>query len=385
MKRLFLFIALLSGVLILAACSAANLIPGETQTTPTTSTTPTTANTWQPVSTPSAATHINYFTVDSSNRWFIADYLSGFFMSLDQGKTWTNIGLMNPADWTINVDPANGDLIVGTVGPSGPNATPKPTAAYYRSTDVGVTWTKISAPFTVNQPALSGCVFASNNNMLCGGRWAPYPSSGLWVSTNGGVTTTAGLLAGPIPICITGGSVYTIALNPFDDSLWFGTEQCGAFRSTDNGFHWTEATPADLQIDPVKGIRDGNLVSFTFDNVGNVLFCAQGGIFKSSGSGPFTWTNVKRNGNTASGRVLGKDGAGNLYYTHNPDPLDPHVIFRSTDQGITWQPFDAGIPTTPAVLTHQFFHNPHDGNMYAVIEAASNSRNTPPGQLYVLR
>jgi hypothetical protein len=356
------------------------------------------ANTWTLVpTTPPTAKNINFFTVDAKNRWFIVDFLLGNFMSLDQGATWTNIGSVNPADWTINTNPVNDDLIIGTIGPSGPDATPNPTAAYFKSSNLGATWTKVVTPWTVNQILVYGCAFAANNAMNCGGRWSPFPGTATWWSTDNAVTTHAGIVNTPTDgsgCNNSGGSAYSIWLNPVDHSLWHGSEQCGAYRSADNGITWTQVTPADQTLDPTNNFRCGNLLSFTNDNAGNTFFASQGGLFRSSGTGPFTWASIINNNNTAAGKVLGRDGAGNLYYTHQPDSTDQVIVHRSTAQGIagSWSAYDSGLPASgyPGVAGNtvkQYFYNPHDGRMYIVVQqfgGVNTGNKTPPGQLYVL-
>src|SRR5258708_33545147 len=125
--------------------------------------------------------------------------------------------------------------------------------------------------------APTGCVFAANTNIVCGGYWAPSPSSGAWVSTDGGQTTISATTSPN-----NGGSVFGLGFDPATQDLWLGTEQLGVFRSTDNGLTWTEASPPDLQIDPVHGIRDGNIYTITFDRNVHVLFGPQCGIWQSS-------------------------------------------------------------------------------------------------------
>jgi len=65
---------------------------------------------WQKVSTPSAASQINYVAFNGSNHWFIVDRKQGFYRSTDQGASWTQInsGLTTTLGWTINVNPAKG-------------------------------------------------------------------------------------------------------------------------------------------------------------------------------------------------------------------------------------------------------------------------------------
>jgi hypothetical protein len=341
-------------VLVLAACggggSGMTTVPSAASS----------AGGWQKVNVPSVATQINFVAFNSSDHWFIADRSRGFYRSTDQGATWTQInsGIATTLGWTINVNPANGDLIASTFSGSALNANP---VEFYRSSDEGNSWTLIPYGHLSAVTALTGCIFAANSNVVCGGYWAPFPSSGAWVSTNGGQTTISATTSPN-----NGGSVLALGFNPVTQDLWLGTEQMGAFRSTDNGLTWTEASPPDQQIDSVHGIRDGNIYAITFDRQGNVLFGAQGGIWKSSKTtSGYTWTNVLKNPNTSAGKGLARDANGILYYGHNQDPVDPTVVYRSTDDGKTWSAYDAGIP--PSLQGRHFAVDSADGRLYAVI------------------
>jgi len=315
---------------------------------------------WQKVNVPSAATQVNFVAFNGSDHWFLADRSQGFFRSTDQGANWTpiNSGLATTLGWTINVNPANGDLIASTFSGSSLNAHP---VVFYRSTDEGNSWSLISSGHLSAVPAMTGCVFAANTNIICGGYWASAPSSGAWVSTNDGQTTNSATTSPA-----NGGSIFGLGFNPVAQDLWLGTEQDGIFRSGDNGFTWTRASPPDLQIDAAHGIRDGNVFAITFDRNGNVLFGSQGGIWKSSKTGAgYAWTNVLKNPNTSSGTGLARDANGNLYYGHHQDTNDPVVVYRSTDDGQTWSAFDAGMP--PSLQGRQFAVDPVDRKLYAVI------------------
>ena len=326
---------------------------------------------WAKVNTPSAATQINYFALNSSNHWFIADRTQGFYRSTDQGATWTQInsGLTTTLGWTINSDPASGALIASIYSGTVLNAHP---VIFYRSTNEGNSWTAIPSGQLSAAAAQSGCVFPANSSIVCGGYWAPSPGSGAWVSTNGGQTTINASTAST-----NGGSVYGLGVNPVAQDLWLGTEQNGIFRSADNGLTWTVQSPPATSFDPVNGIRDGNIYGMTFDRNGNVLFGSQGGVWKSSKTGAgYSWTNVLPNRNTAAGKGLGRDANGNLYYGHNHDTSDPTVVYRSTDNGSTWSAYDSGIP--PFLEGHEFIVNPADRKLYAVIEDGT----TNDGWLY---
>lgn len=320
---------------------------------------------WQKVNVPSAATQLTFFAVSSGNHWFVADRAQGFYRSTDQGATWTaiNSGLPTKLGWTINVDPTNGDLIASTFSGSTVGANP---VKFFRSSNEGSTWTAIPSVALSSATALTGCVFPAAN-VVCGGFWAPSSSSGGWVSTNGGQTTTS--FSSPNAM---GSSVYSLAVNPTNGDLWFGTEQMGIFRSADNGFTWKQESPPDTAVDSVHGIRDGNIYGITFDRNGDVLFSSQGGIWKSSPtSGGYSWTNVLPNHNTSDGKSLGRDSAGDLFYSHNSDPSDPSVVRCSTDDGNTWVPCDSGIPQS--LVSQQFLVSPADGRLYAVIRNESGT------------
>ncbi len=325
---------------------------------------------WQKIGVPSGAVEINSFAVNQNNHWFIADRNTGFYRSSDQGGSWTliNGGLSNTYGWSVNVNPATGDLIGSTYAGASGTATVK----FYRSTNEGTSWTAIPSVSLSSAAALTGCAFPANGNIVCGGFWAPTPNSGAWVSTNGGQST-----ASVSNSTNMGASVYSLAVNPVGGDLWLGTEQMGVYRSTDNGNTWSQAAPADTNVDPVNGIRDGNIYGITFDSSGDVLFSSQGGIWKSSKtSSGYNWTNVLANGNTAVGKGMGRDASGDLFYGHNPDPSDSDSVRCSTDGGATWKACDSGIPA--ALSAQDFVISPVDGKLYAVFH--DESRNA--GFLY---
>lgn len=328
---------------------------------------------WQTVSVPSGATQIAFFSVNSSNHWFLADRSKGFFRSTDRGATWTaiNSGLATTLGWTISVNPANGDLIASIFSPSiGNRNTP---VNFYRSTNEGANWTLISTVNFDSATAFTGCAFPSNGNVVCGGFWAANPSSGGWVSTNGGQTAISFGSAAAM-----GSSVFSLEVNPVKGDLWLGTEQTGIFRSTDNGLTWTQASPADQNVDPVNGIRDGNIFGVTFDANGDVLFSSQGGIWKSSSNSTgFSWTKVLANTNTANGQAIGRAASGAMFYGHSVDPTNPSSVECSTDNGNTWSDCGSGMPS--GLIAHHFFVSPTDSKLYAVM----NDETTGASTLYV--
>lgn len=323
---------------------------------------------WVQVSNPPGASAIQFLDFGSNGHWFVADNAGGFYRSTDQGSTWTQInsGIATNYGFSINVDPANGNLIASIYSSGALNAHP---VTFYQSSNEGASWTAISSGQLSSSAALTGCAFASNGDIVCGGFWAPFPSSGAWFSTNGGQSFTAATTTST-----NGDTVYSLALNPVTNDLWMGTEQNGIFRSTDNGATWTAESPADTNVDPTHGIRDGNIYAITFNRNGDVIFGSQGGIWKSSsnGSGGFTWTNVKNNSNTGESQGLARDANGTLYYGHRYDTTDPTPVYCSTDAGSTWQACDSGMPQY--LQAHHFALNPSDRKMYAVTRQESTGQ-----------
>jgi len=335
----------------MAACGGSNSNSSRTQT-------PAGAIGWQRVSTPFSEP--NFIDFGSNGHWFVADRSQGFYRSTDGGSTWSpiNSGIATTFGWTINVAPGSGILFAGIYSSGGPNLHP---VVFYRSADEGNTWTAIPSGPLDASPARTGCAFAPNSTVVCGGYWAAAPASGGWFSSNGGQT-----VAPSMTVTTNGTTVFALALNPVNSDLWMGTEQYGIFRSTDNGATWAAASPPDTQIDAVSGLRDGNAFAITFDRNGNVLFGSQGGIWKSAKTSTgYSWTNVKGNPTTADGSALARDANGTLYYGHRQAASDPTSLYCSADDGNTWNACDSGMPQSRAI--YRLVVNPADGRLYATI------------------
>ena len=206
--------------------------------------------------------------------------------------------------------------------------------------------------------AQSGCAFAPSTHIVCGGY---YGQGIVWVSADNGSHTK---IAETNPVI---GTAYSLGYNPVTHEVWLGTEQKGFFRSVDNGNHFVKVSPNSTSLDP-SGIRNGNAYGVAFDHSGAVFFSTGGGVFKSVSTAPgvYTWKWLLVNKNTSAGKGIGVDAAGNIYWGHNRDILNPIMIYRSTDGGETWSEYDSGIP--PLLEGHGFLQNPFDGKLYAVIE-----------------
>jgi photosystem II stability/assembly factor-like uncharacterized protein len=237
----------------------------------------------------------------------------GVFKSSDGGATWTDLGLKNTRYiGRIWVDPTNPDTVL--VGAQGHFFGESPDRGVYRSTDGGKTWSHTLAlgPWTgvvdlASDPKDPKVIFAA----AWEARQYPWQSyftkvagggSGVYKSTDGGVTWTRlsgggwpeGAL-GRISLAVTdtaaGARVYAVV-----DSGKAG----GLYRSDDGGGHWIRATDEDaissyyanrVTVDP----RDPDVV-YTVGQ--SVRRCVKGGttceIIRGSPGGDdyhFVWIN----------------------------------------------------------------------------------------------
>lgn len=173
-------------------------------------------------------------------------YGDGIYKSTDAGKTWTHLGLSGTRQiGALIVDPNNPDVVlVAALGHAfGPNAE----RGVYRSADGGKTWSRVlyrdentGAVDVTFDPHDSRIVYAALYqvrrqpwNFASGG-----PGSGLYRSTDGGVTWTqlsghglpAGIL-GRIDVSVSGADPHRIY-------AMIEAKEGGLYRSDDAGASW---------------------------------------------------------------------------------------------------------------------------------------------------
>ena len=177
----------------------------------------------------------------------------GMYRSSDAGRSWSHLGLRDGQQIPrIAIDPRNADrLFVAVLGhPYGPNTE----RGIYRSVNGGQSWEQVlykdentGGADVVLSPDDPNTVYA----VLWEARQGPWenaawsgPNSGLFKSTDGGVTWTQ--LAGGLPTTADGLGRLGIGISPSDPKRIYVTatagEKSGIYMSTDAGATWTRTT-----------------------------------------------------------------------------------------------------------------------------------------------
>jgi photosystem II stability/assembly factor-like uncharacterized protein len=335
---------------------------------------------------------------------------NGVARSMDDGKTWTQIGLPKTDAWSIAVD-AKGRLLVGATygdmwftSDSGGNWTHTNVGAdvtlyslvitqsgriiagtsgagMRASNDSGQTWA--TADSLLSNFYIRALTVAANGTIFAGGDFSEgiYRSTdeGLhWEYKSNGIDSNAG--------------IYTLISND-SGFIYAGSYNGGMYRSTDNGESWMQINNG---FAPNEHIR-----ALTIDTKGNIFAGCSGGVFRSTDNGE-SWDSLNSAiSNTtkiiysvfskhANHIFMGVSGSGvytstddgNSWNTYDFYGIDMTAmicdrvgdiilgsvlngIFKSTDHGDDW--FDANNGLTSNNVVYSFVIDSIN-NMYATVE-----------------
>ena len=216
----------------------------------------------------------------------------GVYKSSDGGKTWANIGLKDTRQiGALIVDPTNPDIVlVAAIGHAfGPNSE----RGVFRTSDGGKTWTKVL--YRDDHTGAIDVTFDPNNPKIV--------YAALWQVERQPWTFTSG---GP-------GS--------------------GLFRSTDGGVTWTELKGSGLPAGPLGKI-DVSVSQADSNRIYAMVEAHDGGLYRSDNAGK-SWKLV-----STDGRIRQRAWYFSKTYA---DPKSPDTVYvlntgvlRSTDGGKTW-------------------------------------------------
>ncbi len=309
-------------------------------------------------------TGLIYLDPSNSDQLYFTDTTSGLYRSKDGGASWSRQSRECPSVTGLVIDPANSDhLYAASV--EHPNSACH--AGVYESRDAGRTWKRL----TTDEMVARADRFAGdwwhlaadprNLRALYAGGWA-----GTFKSSDGGQTWTAirgdgcqwlavhpddGAvfcgLGGQVEISydggeswvfsgfrsgLGGGERFPFAFVPGTQTLYAGGSE--VVKSTDGGANWDSlgglsAMRVRLAIDPQDGKR---LFLSHIDSPGRVY---------RSGDGGQTWQ-VALDGLAPGGRVTFDSAQSVVYYPNGS------ALYRSKDNGLTWEEFGSGQPTNGA-------------------------------------
>ena len=260
-------------------------------------------------------------------------YGDGLFRSSDAGATWSKIASAATVGSYISrvrVSPADSNIVF--VGSS---------SGFFRSTDRGASW-NISfgaPPFPCDDIAISTTdpqkVFAARN------------SSGVWRSTNGGVTFLK--LAGGLPTSSVGR--VQIAIAPSNGAVLYASYSntsgalLGIYKSTNGGSTWTKQAAAPNYLGGQGWYDHFVVVSPTDANL-----CIAGGVYPY-GAGTQGVVKTTDGGASWADITAGVDGStlhpDQHYGTFGPDGTlwvaNDGGVWKSIDLGAHWINCTAGL------------------------------------------
>ena len=252
----------------------------------------------------------------------------GVYKSVDGGQTWKNIGLRDTRQISrIVVDPQNPDIVyIGALGHAyGPNSE----RGVFKSSDGGVTWTRVldKGP---NVGISDLAIVSGSPNILFAGTWnahrppwstyppLPGPGGGLYRSSDSG-TTWAQLTGNGLPDGDWGR--VGVAVAPDGRRVYALIEagkKSGLYRSDDGGNTWILANS-----DPRLTSRAWYFMGITVDaDNPDVIYMPNIALYRS------------QDGGKTISIVRGAPG-GDDYHQLWVDPKDSSHLIVGTDQGTT--------------------------------------------------
>ena len=253
----------------------------------------------------------------------------GLWISSDSATTWIKTGtdnLPSMACASACIDYTNDNIIY--LGTGDPNYYGTDLGVW-KSTDGGQTWLQ-STTGMGNRLAVEILMDPTNNNILVAAT-----DNGIYRSTNAGANWS---------LVKTGGDFKDMQFMPGSTNTLYAVTSSEFWRSTDFGNTWTQITNG--VVIPGGGSGNGMRIAVSAANP-NIVYVGmvtdEGTILKSTNGG-LTFTTVYHN---PAQSLVGYDatggGQGDYNFSMTADPTDAntvfvvaHVVWRSTDGGITW-------------------------------------------------
>jgi photosystem II stability/assembly factor-like uncharacterized protein len=340
---------------------------------------------WQPVSIHTGRYTILSFATDPEGTMYAGGLsgfrgdVSGIYRSTDKGASWDTIGLYGANIGAILAD-SGGIMLAGINGYGD--------AGYYelhRSTDGGETWTEVAGQQNIGYGgSISSLVIDSSGSYWMG------QLNALRRSTDRGITWDSL----PAPFLYPERGLFTLAVAP-DGNLLAGTT-AGPYRSTDNGTTWMAATgwPSGVNVFNVA-FSNGRIVAATSigvmasddggitwqeqnDGIPAGISALDAGGAQTIIAGDVSSVRVSTDGGTSWRRhvdmanTVATSPGGDFFIGYNHYGNDHGTLHRSTDGGATW------IISTPASAVYRLGFN-SVGHLFVAMEHQKIHRSTNNG------
>ena len=306
---------------------------------------------------------VEAFASDTSGSLVLAGTNAGIFRSSDRGDTWmpASVGLRSSAITALAIDPRD-PTTVWAIG----NGFDGEDSGLFRSGDAGLDWSLGSGPRgSLGFGALT--VDPEHSSTLCVG------GSTFYRSIDGGDTWTSSPLPG-------GASVNSLATDPGSpEGVWAATSG-GLFRRDDGSQGWRRylAVAQEISALLLDSKRPGTMYAGSyFDEVDGGYYPGPegGSIFVSRDSGA-SWTkNPKNFGSSVVAIAVDPFVDGVLY----AGALD---VFRSTDDGLTWQSASVGLGEPPFGVVSLLADPVRPGYLYCLTDTGGVYRSTDGAQTW---
>lgn len=258
---------------------------------------------WVAVNNGLTSNSVNDIYVTPSGTIFAGTIDKGVFRSMDNGETWVQTSAVFENSYvTVIGSNAAGDIFVGLLG------------GMFRSSDNGETWSNLSGG-----PDVPLCfTFAANGDMYVGADF----DDGIYMSGDNGSTWQH-----LPPFTTTANYSVERLLLLSENEFLAATYGGGIFRTTDGGNTWSASSTgmADDKITALYQIND-TIIATTFYGQG---------IYRSSNQG-FSWV-ISNDGLTGGDvGVLYQDANNGAIYTG----IYGQGAYRTFDYGVTWNHLD---------------------------------------------
>ena len=260
---------------------------------------------------------------------YVASYPYGIYRTTD-GVTWEPMNQGLPVEIIDEVE----FIYAESVGSNGAYLMAGTSSGVYRSADDGATWTLSNGPLAASSSIYANKWFKTGSSILAIFSGSIANGGGIFATNNNGTTWIQGANG-----MSTNMTVYQIAA--IDGALYAATSG-GLFRSVNNAQNWQLVTGSNFAMYGIQGTPTR-------------LVCISDFGYRYSNNGGSTWTNAT--GAPAVSNTAQLILYNNIYYAISGNVSG---VYRSTNQGVSWQAYNVGLTEFDAISQEEFHANGED-------------------------